>query len=77
MIEIENQFPSSHIRVTNEEEQETEEEVYVEDRWTRPVKNAPLLRLTLKDDRHYGNCIPFLYFKGEPLILLGPDCKFL
>lgn len=29
-----------------------------------------------EDDRHYGYCYPFLYYKGEPLCLLGPDCKF-
>ena len=27
------------------------------------------------DQRHYGNCRPFFYYKGEPLCILGPDCK--
>ena len=74
MIEIENQFPDSHIREKDEEQLE-EVEVYVEDVWNKPVKHAPLIRLTLRDDRHYGNCIPLLYFKGEPLIVIGPDCR--
>lgn len=25
------------------------------------------------DDRHYGNCFPFAYWRGEPLCILGPD----
>lgn len=27
------------------------------------------------DPRNYGSCYPFLYYKGEPLFLIGPDCK--
>ena len=33
-------------------------------KWTDPT-----------DRRHYGNCRPFLYYRGEPLCVLGPDCK--
>lgn len=36
---------------------------------------APLLAWRPPDSRHYGNCIPFLYVRGEPLCLVGPDCS--
>ena len=29
----------------------------------------------MADDRHYGRCTPFFYYRGEPLCLLGPDCN--
>lgn len=28
----------------------------------------------IEDNRHYGRCSPFLYYNGEPLCIVGPDC---
>lgn len=33
--------------------------------------------LRIEDNRHYGRCRPFLYLDGEPLCLIGPDCRIL
>lgn len=27
-------------------------------------------------DRHFGKLLPFIFYKGEPLCAIGPDCKF-
>ena len=86
MIEVENLYPISKFdgrAPVDEEVQEhevyidDEPEVYVEDGWNKPVKSAPLLRLTIKEDRNYGNCTPLLYYRGEPLVVVGPDCRLI
>lgn len=84
MIEEENLYPESKLEMSTRIDEEAhdhggyhdddEAEVYVEDGWVNPVKSAPLLRLTLKEDRNYGNCTPLLYYRGEPLVVIGPDC---
>jgi hypothetical protein len=38
-------------------------------------RNRPFFAIRLDDPRHYGNCIPFCYVRGEPMCLLGPDCR--
>lgn len=27
------------------------------------------------DPRNYGRCFVFFYYKGDPLCVIGPDCK--
>lgn len=39
------------------------------------TKKAPFFAWRMKDNRHYGNCLAFCYIKGEPMCLVGPDCK--
>lgn len=39
-------------------------------------KSTPFFVWRMKDNRHYGNCLPFCYIKGEPMCLVGPDCRF-
>ena len=28
-----------------------------------------------KKDKRFGNTYPFLFYKGEPLIVIGPHCN--
>ena len=29
----------------------------------------------LESKRNFGKCFPFFFYKGEPLCIIGPDCK--
>lgn len=29
------------------------------------------------ETRHLGSCRAFFYYKGDPLVIIGPDCKIL
>ncbi len=75
MIEVENLYPETSKPMGAIQEEVEEPEVYIEDEYSKTARPSPLLRLKLKDDRHYGNCIPLLYYRGEPLVIIGPDCK--
>lgn len=75
MIEVENLYPETNKPSALVQEDIEEPEVYIEDEFSKPAKPSPLLRLQITDDRHYGNCVPLLYYRGEPLVIIGPDCK--
>lgn len=75
MIEIENTYLKigGRSQVTLDDDLE---EYYVDDGWTESFQGkAKGWSLSLKDERNYGNCLPVLFYDGEPLIILGPDCK--
>jgi hypothetical protein len=52
---------------------------YMTEVWFKPFREDLNphrgLSFRIQDDRHYGNCFPFLYLNGEPLCLIGPDCR--
>lgn len=52
---------------------------YMAEVWFKPFREDlnphKGLSFRIEDDRHYGNCLAFLYLNGEPLCLLGPDCS--
>lgn len=48
---------------------------YLVDDMSSQTKQPPFFVMRMKDSRHYGNCIPFCYIRGEPMCLLGPDCS--
>ena len=54
---------------------------YMAEVWFKPFREDlnphKGLAFKIQDDRHYGNCYPFLYLNGEPLCLVGPDCMLL
>ena len=31
------------------------------------------LKFLILDPRHYGNCFPFFFYNGEPLVVFGPN----
>lgn len=81
MIEIENialRKDDEHTQSTEDVEiEENEEQYYVEDGWSEILNKRPKgWAISIKDDRYYGNCVPFLYLNGEPLIIIGPDCIY-
>lgn len=58
------------------EEEYEREEYYIEDGWGDTFnKKQRGWSWIQQDDRNYGKCQPFLYYNGEPLIVIGPDCR--
>jgi len=63
--------------ISTQADDKLEPEYYIDEGWE--VNNEIIhkgFRFRIEDPRHYGRCIPFLYFDGEPLCLLGPDLIF-
>ena len=84
MIEIENYYPekvkstvSTNVKEEEHEEiEEHEEHNYIEEQWTNKTSDYHRgFSISIPDERHYGRCTPFMYYNGEPLILIGPDCR--
>lgn len=62
--------------LSTRDEESREVEYFIEDGWNTNFSNKPQgLSFKPKDTRHYGNCTPLMYYNGEPLILIGPDCN--
>lgn len=78
MIEFQDtEYTENDNSLPTRDEEGGEVEYFIEDGWNATFANKPSgLSLKTTDTRHYGNCTPFLYYNGEPLILIGPDCNF-
>ena len=78
MIEIESSRLKNEdepTRATNLDDS-AEEEYYVDDGWTESLKGtAKGWSIYSRDQRNYGNCLPLIFHDGEPLIIVGPDCR--
>lgn len=76
MIEVEKtSFKTAEVP-TQAPFDDIDEEYYMDDGWKESLNGKVKgWSLYLKDQRNYGNCLPLLFYSGEPLIILGPDCK--
>lgn len=39
------------------------------------IRNFAILQPKKLDNRSFGNCLCLFFYKGEPLITIGPHCK--
>lgn len=39
------------------------------------IRNFSILQPKKHDNRSFGNCLCLFFYKGEPLISIGPHCK--
>ena len=74
--EIFHQYSDRNAQMsTQADDMMVDPEVYIEDEWINKPMMQKGFSLTHRDSRHFGNCIPLLFLDGEPLIVIGPDCR--